>query len=99
MTRRSDVLVCVCNTVLESQIVACARKGARTLAEVAIACDAGTGCGSCRGAITTILEEEEARRRRGESIPEAILQLPLFAGVDPRGSAGPIGGAGRPPKK
>ena len=81
-------MVCACNTVSEREIIACARRGARSLEAIAIACDAGTGCGSCRGVILTILDEEEARRRRGEGIPEALLQLPLFGGgAEGRGPA------------
>ncbi|HEY8379891.1 MAG TPA: (2Fe-2S)-binding protein [Nannocystis sp.] len=73
------VLICQCNTVFEHEIVACVRRGARTVEEVGEACEAGTGCGSCRGAIRTILEEEAQRRRRGEqTAPAALLQLPLF---------------------
>jgi len=78
---REDLLLCQCNSVSESEVVVCVRLGARTLDAVGASCGAGTGCGSCRGAITTILEEEEARRRRGEGFPEALLQLPLFQGA------------------
>ena len=74
------VLLCQCNTVFEHEVIACVRRGARTVEEVGDACEAGTGCGSCRGAIKTILEEEAQRRRRtGDAgAPEALLQLPLF---------------------
>ncbi len=75
---REDLLLCQCNSVSESEVVACVRLGARTLDAVGASCEAGAGCGSCRGAITTILEEEVARRQRGEGLPEALLQLPLF---------------------
>ena len=74
----ADLILCQCNSVSEREVVACARRGATTLEAVAEACDAGTGCGSCCGAITSILDEEEARRRKGEGIPAALLQLPLF---------------------
>ena len=74
-----DVLLCHCNTVTRRQVIACARRGAITLEEVALVCDAGSGCGSCRGAILTILDAEAARRgRSGDAIPPALLQLPLF---------------------
>lgn len=72
------MLLCQCNTVFEHEVVACVRRGARSVQEVGEGCDAGTGCGSCRGAIKTILEEEAQRRARGQTPPEALLQLPLF---------------------
>jgi bacterioferritin-associated ferredoxin len=74
------VLLCQCNTVFEHEVVACVRRGARTVEEVGDECEAGTGCGSCRGAIKTILEEEAGRRRSGGAgaAPEALLQLSLF---------------------
>ncbi|MCA9637418.1 MAG: (2Fe-2S)-binding protein [Myxococcales bacterium] len=74
----ADLVLCNCNSVFESEVVACARSGADSLDAIGELCDAGTGCGSCRGAIQTILEEEAARRRRGEGLPPALLQLPLF---------------------
>jgi bacterioferritin-associated ferredoxin len=74
------VLLCQCNTVFEHEVVACVRQGARSVEDVGDACEAGTGCGSCRGAIKTILEEEAQRRRSGRDggAPEALFQLPLF---------------------
>jgi len=94
-----EVILCQCCVVPEEEVIACARRGARTLAEIAAGCDAGTGCGSCRGAITTILEEEEGRRRRAEGLPEALLRLPLFAGSGKAGVAGSgKGGAGKKPR-
>jgi NAD(P)H-nitrite reductase large subunit len=75
---RGDVILCHCATVSEREVVACARRGALTLEDVAAACDAGTGCGSCRGAIMTILDEQADARARGDGVPAALLQLPLF---------------------
>jgi len=78
--RAVRVLLCQCNTVFEHEVIACVRRGARSVDEVGDGCDAGTGCGSCRGAIKTILEEEAQRRRGGRDggAPEALFQLPLF---------------------
>ncbi len=73
-----EILLCHCNTIFEHEVVAAIRRGARTVDEVGLACEAGTGCGSCRGAIKTILEEQAQRRRRGEDVPEAVFQLPLL---------------------
>ncbi len=77
---RVRVLLCQCNTVFEHEVVACVRRGARSVDEVGDDCEAGTGCGSCRGAIKTILEEEAQRRRASpdRGAPDAIFQLPLF---------------------
>nr|WP_276600481.1 MULTISPECIES: (2Fe-2S)-binding protein [unclassified Nannocystis] len=74
------VLLCQCNTVFEHEVIACVRRGARSVEEVGDDCEAGTGCGSCRGAIKTILEEEAQKRRGGRDggAPEALFQLPLF---------------------
>jgi len=74
----ADLILCQCSSVSEREVIACARRGATTLEAIGEACDAGTGCGSCCGAITTILEEERARRAAGGGIPAALLQLPLF---------------------
>ncbi len=74
------MVLCQCNLVFEQEVVACVRRGARTVDEVGDGCDAGTGCGSCRGAIVTILEEEAQRRRAApeRGAPDALFQLPLF---------------------
>lgn len=75
--REVRVLLCQCNSIFEHEVLACIRRGARTVDEVGDGCDAGTGCGSCRGAIKTMLEEEAGRRKAG-AVPEALYQLPLF---------------------
>jgi bacterioferritin-associated ferredoxin len=80
MSGAVSVLLCQCNTVFEHEVVACVRRGARSVRDVGDGCEAGTGCGSCRGAIQTILEEEAQRRRAApdRQVPEALLQLSLF---------------------
>ena len=93
------ILLCHCNSIFEHEVRACIRKGARSVDEVADACDAGTGCGSCRGTIETVLDEEAQRRRKGDGLPDALLQLPLFdlskkPRSGPRGAGGAGGGAG-----
>jgi bacterioferritin-associated ferredoxin len=72
-----DLRLCQCNAVTELEVLVAIRRGARTVDEVGDACEAGTGCGSCRGAIKTMLEEEAQRRRAG-AVPDAFYQLPLF---------------------
>lgn len=73
-----SLLLCQCNAIFEHEVQACIRKGARSVDEVGERCEAGTGCGSCRGAIKTMIEEEDQRRRAGQGLPSALLQLPLF---------------------
>ena len=72
-------LVCHCMVVDEREVIAAIRRGARTVEDVGAACEAGTGCGSCRGAIESTLREEEVRRAR-KGTPDAVLaQLGLFS--------------------
>jgi NAD(P)H-nitrite reductase large subunit len=77
------VLLCQCNSIFEHEVLTAIRQGARSVDEVGDACEAGTGCGSCRGTIKTLLEEEAGRRRAGTGMPDALLQLPLFAKKPP----------------
>jgi bacterioferritin-associated ferredoxin len=66
--------------VQERDVVATIRAGARSVDDVGERCDAGTGCGSCRGGIELLIQQEVRRRSRG-AVPEALLaQLPLFGG-------------------
>jgi assimilatory nitrate reductase electron transfer subunit len=48
--------VCQCNTVSKGALVRCWRAGARTVDEVVAATRAGTGCGTCRDAVTGIVQ-------------------------------------------
>jgi assimilatory nitrate reductase catalytic subunit len=50
-------VVCVCHGIGANQIMAAARQGASSVAEVGRACTAGTNCGSCRPAIARMLRE------------------------------------------
>lgn len=75
-------LLCQCNAVTEHEVLMCIRRGARCLDEVGDATLAGTGCGSCQGAIKTMIEEEAKRRRAGEA-KEPRFQIPLFGAKHP----------------
>ncbi len=67
--------------VEEAEVRRAIRAGARTVDDVGAACEAGTGCGSCRGPIGVLLEEEASRRtRRGAEAADALAQLGLFGG-------------------
>jgi bacterioferritin-associated ferredoxin len=66
--------------VSEREIAACIRAGARTLDDVTEACEAGGGCGSCRGGIEVMLDEHRrGALKPGASEASAVLaQLGLF---------------------
>ncbi len=77
-------VLCQCLNVTEAEIKRAIRDGARTVQDVGERCEAGTGCGSCRGGIGVLLEETQRARAR-KSLPAALLeQLRLFG----RGSEG-----------
>lgn len=76
--------LCQCLLVTEHDVLATIRAGARTVDEVGERCDAGTGCGSCRGGIELLIQLEVRRRVRAP-LPDALLaQLGLFD-RDPKG--------------
>jgi assimilatory nitrate reductase electron transfer subunit len=52
----ADAKVCVCNAVTKATIVNCVLAGARCADDVAARTRATTGCGSCRDAVTGIVE-------------------------------------------
>jgi bacterioferritin-associated ferredoxin len=89
--------------VSEQEVVATIRTGARSVDEVGERCDAGTGCGSCRGGIELLIQQEVRRRTRAP-LPEALLaQLGLFDRTregPSRSKPAPPGGAhGRRPRR
>jgi bacterioferritin-associated ferredoxin len=87
---RTDVdrLICHCMVVSEREVLACIRAGAQTVDDVAERCEAGSGCGSCRGGIE-ILIAQQRRRASAKATPAAVLaQLGLFAGGKPPFSRG-----------
>lgn len=51
-----DPQVCNCNRVTRGQIVQSIRSGATTMEGLGQACGAGTGCGSCRGQLSELLQ-------------------------------------------
>ena len=101
--------LCQCMLVSEQEVLATIRSGARTVDEVGERCDAGTGCGSCRGGIELLIQQwvrQEVRRQTRAPLPEAMVaQLGLFdrlpkppgpAGA--HGAASPEPGRGRSPR-
>ena len=75
-------LLCQCMLVSEREVVRAIRDGADTVDEVGNRCEAGTGCGSCRAGIELLIQQEQAKRDRGQT-PDAVLaQLGLFGNQD-----------------
>lgn len=53
----SRSLVCVCNMVVENEILIALKKGARSTIDIQKATKAGTSCGKCLMTIDRIVEE------------------------------------------
>ena len=71
-------VLCQCMNVTESEIKRAIRAGASTVDAIGEHCEAGTGCGSCRGGIEVLLQEAKLARGR-KRVPAALLdQLGLF---------------------
>ncbi|WCL49292.1 (2Fe-2S)-binding protein [Leptospira sp. GIMC2001] len=49
---------CVCKQVSEQEIIQCIKDGATSVEEISQKTLASTGCGTCYGAITRILEKQ-----------------------------------------
>jgi bacterioferritin-associated ferredoxin len=47
--------VCICRAVTEAVVHGCIAEGARTVKDVVIRSEAGTGCGTCVGKIVALL--------------------------------------------
>lgn len=72
-----DRELCHCMRVTEREVKLAIRAGASTVDEVGERCEAGTGCGSCRGGIEVLLRQ--VRARRGRAVPDGVAaQLGLF---------------------
>ena len=53
----SKRLVCICNMVLEKEIIEALKKGARSTTEIQKLTRAGTSCGRCLPIIDALVEE------------------------------------------
>lgn len=76
-------VLCQCLNVTEGEIKRAIRAGATTVDAVGEQCEAGTGCGSCRGGIEVLLREAaQARARRPvpAAVQQQLAQLGLFGG-------------------
>jgi bacterioferritin-associated ferredoxin len=56
------VILCLCRAVSDRTVRLVVHAGAQSVADVADACGAGAGCGSCHEAIAGILEHEGGQR-------------------------------------
>ncbi len=75
-------ILCQCLLVSEADIKKAIRKGARTVDEVRLCCEAGGGCGSCHGAIETLIAHHRERLRLRPDMTDVLAQLPLFGDDD-----------------
>ncbi|WP_243708768.1 FAD-dependent oxidoreductase [Actinomadura sp. GC306] len=64
--------VCQCNNVTKGQVRACWQAGARTAGDVARETRAGTGCGSCRGALEGIVAWLDGQETAGGPAPADV---------------------------
>ncbi len=56
------MIVCICRRVTDHQIRTAIEDGASTVAEVGMACRAGTGCGACQETIAEMLVRQDCGR-------------------------------------
>jgi bacterioferritin-associated ferredoxin len=69
------MIVCHCHGVTDREIRASVKCGARTCADVANACGAGSGCGGCEALVEEIVHGER-RRLAMISSAEASRSMP-----------------------
>jgi bacterioferritin-associated ferredoxin len=56
MSKGKDAMyVCICRAVTDSVVRGCIAEGARTVRDVVIRSEAGSGCGTCVGKIIALL--------------------------------------------
>ncbi|MCC6644390.1 MAG: (2Fe-2S)-binding protein [Polyangiaceae bacterium] len=67
--------VCLCKGVSDRAIRGCIRRGAGTVGAVGAECGAGTDCGSCRGMIADLIEEEQEQSGVHMHLPVLASQL------------------------
>ena len=73
-------MVCLCRGVSERTVAKAIDRGATTIAEVGMACGAGTGCGVCRATIADMIITRVSVRRH--PVPDRDPHRgPAFAGA------------------
>lgn len=88
-----EPILCSCLHVTEGEVKAAIADGAASIEAVGEACEAGTGCQSCHGGITILLEAHLKREVRAGRTPEELKQLTLFDQLQGGRKAAPTGGA------
>ena len=76
VTMPDSVQICNCNGVSKKQIVDAIQSGCTSLAKVGGCTRAGSGCGSCKGMITQLIE---AYKGAGEADPSEHFYVPGIA--------------------
>ncbi len=61
------MIVCLCKGVSSRTILDEARRGSRTVGQIARSCQAGTGCGACVRQIRELLDRSCASRAEREA--------------------------------
>lgn len=77
-TKPLDRELCHCMKVTEREVLSAIRGGAWNVEDVGDACEAGTGCGSCREGIEEVIERERQRVARKGLGEDMLRQLALF---------------------
>lgn len=69
------MIVCHCHGVTDREIRASIHGGARTCADVADSCGAGSGCGGCRELVAEIVASERRHLTivRAEALPSPLV--------------------------
>jgi bacterioferritin-associated ferredoxin len=78
------MIVCHCHGVTDREIRACVQDGARSCAELAETCGAGSGCGGCSALVTEIVQDHRRRLAmvKGEIAASSLAALSPANGYD-----------------
>jgi len=76
------MIVCHCHGVTDREIRACVQHGARTCADVASHCGAGSGCGGCSSLVAEVVQGEKRRLAMLKNDAAASPRACLAALVD-----------------
>jgi bacterioferritin-associated ferredoxin len=74
--------ICICNAISERQVRECAKRGARSVEEVAVELGVGAGCGRCLECTAEVIKEVHHSWKESVSSPA----LPLIKLAEPSGA-------------